>query len=87
MDKGNMIFETESEQGFVFKAWKIKDSKLAALVEVEKDGGLIRSFLFPAYKVWNVPAHSRDIIESELAGNFDGYWLAGATGFGESVFM
>lgn len=48
---------------------------------------IIAALFFSCAPVWNIPAHSRDIIESEFAGNLDGYYLAGATGFGGNVFM
>jgi len=36
--------------------------------------------------VWNIPAHADDIIESELAKNDDGYFIAGSDGLGGNVF-
>jgi len=65
MKKVKMIYETNPDRGFIFKAWET-DSKGDALIEVERDGEVIRSFTFPAYKVWNIGAHASDIIESEL---------------------
>jgi hypothetical protein len=85
MEKGKMIYETYSDRGFVFKAWKT-DSKGDALIEIERDGKIIRSFIFPAYKVWNISAHASDIIESELNKNIDGYRIAGSDGLGGNVF-
>jgi hypothetical protein len=85
IQKGKMIFKTNPDKGFVFKAWET-DSKGDALIEVEKDGEIIRSFIFPAYKVWNIPAHANDIIESELQKNTHGYIMAGSNGFGGNVF-
>jgi hypothetical protein len=84
--KGKMIFETKPDRGFVFKAWDLPDSKGDALIEVERDGKVVRSFYFPAYKVWNIPAHAEDIIQSELEKNIEGYLISGDTGFGGNVF-
>ena len=86
MIKGKLIYKTNPDRGFVFMAWDISDSKGDALIEVERDGQVIRSFAFPAYKVWNIPAHADDIIGSELKKDTDGYKVAGSTGFGGNVF-
>jgi len=48
---------------------------LSALIEVERDGKVMRSFSFPAYKVWNISAYSDDIIQSELNRDTEGYIL------------
>ena len=86
MEKGKLIFETKSDRGFVFKAWELPESKGDAKIEVERDGKLIREFTFPAYKVWNIPAHADDIIKSELEKDTDGYLIAGSDGLGGNVF-
>ena len=85
LEKGNLIFETKLDRGFVFKAWKT-DSKGDALIEVDRDGKIIRSFVFPTYKVWNIAAHASDIIESELNNDINGYRMAGSDGLGGNVF-
>ena len=85
MNKGKMIFKTQPDRGFIFKAWET-DSRGDAIIEVEKDDKVIRSFIFPAYKVWNIPAHAGDIIQSELDKNIDGYLIAGSDGLGGNVF-
>jgi hypothetical protein len=85
MKKGKLIYKTKPDRGFVFKAWET-DSKGDALIEIEKDGKIIRSFSFPAYKVWNISAHANDIIESELNNNVNGYAIAGSDGLGGNVF-
>uniref|UniRef100_A0A6M3JFJ9 Uncharacterized protein n=1 Tax=viral metagenome TaxID=1070528 RepID=A0A6M3JFJ9_9ZZZZ len=84
--KGEMIFETKPNRGFIFRAWKLNETKGDALIEVERDGVVIRSFNFPAYKVWNIAAHSCDIIDSELRKDVDGYLMAGDTGLGGNIF-
>ncbi len=86
MEKGKQIFKTKPDRGFVFAAWDLLDNKGNALIEVERDGKIIRTFTFPAYKVWNIPAHASDIIESELAKNDEGYRIAGSDGLGGNVF-
>lgn len=86
MKKDKLIFQTKSGRGFVFKAWNLSDSKADALIEVEQNGKLVRSFAFPLYKVWNIAAHSDDIIQSELDKDVDGYLIAGSDGLGGNVF-
>ena len=86
MMKGKMIFETEPDRGFIFRAWDLPESKGDALIEVERDGNVIRSFRFPAYKVYNISAHAVDIVESELNNNLEGYYIAGSYGLEGNVF-
>ena len=86
MEKGKTIYETKPDRGFVFRAFGLETGKGDALIEVERDGKIIKSFTFPAYKVWNIPAHANDIIESELAKKTDGYYVAGSDGLGGNAF-
>lgn len=86
MEKGKMIYETKPDRGFVFKAWDLQAGKGDALIEVERDGKLVRSFNFPEYKAWNIPAHANDIIQSELDKDVDGYLEAGSDGLGGNAF-
>lgn len=68
-------------RGFLFQAWYLEDPKGKALIQIWTDGKF-REFLFPAYKIWNIPAHADNIINSELAGNLEGYQMAAWTGIG-----
>lgn len=87
MEKGKMVFKTDPDRGFVFTAWYSKDDDDGdAIIEIERDGEIIRSFRFPAYKVFNIAAHASDIIESELSKNVEGYRKAGSDGLGGNVF-
>ena len=86
MEKGKLIYETDPEHGFVFKAWKIIDSIEDAFIEVYRDNKLIKEFTFPLYKVYNISAHSHDIVQSELNKDVDGYMAAGSDGLGGNVF-
>ena len=75
-------FEIE-DRGFKVQAWYLEDSaesKGDALIEIERDGKPLRSFLFPAYKIWNIAAHFRDIVDGELAKNDSGYRAAAWNG-------
>lgn len=58
------------DRDFNVKAWYLKDteeSKGDALIEVKYKDKLIRQFLFPAYKIWNIAAHFSDIVDGELS--------------------
>ena len=77
-----LAFESKQpDRGFTVKASYLLEPKGDALIEIFKDGELLRWFLFPAYKVWNIAAHFSDIVDSELAGNKQGYDAAAWTGF------
>lgn len=78
--KRAMAFEV-TEGGYEFRAWYFKEQEADALVEISKDGRLVRSFLWPAYKIWNISAHAADIafdLDSGLA-------IAGSDGLGGGV--
>jgi hypothetical protein len=71
------------DRGYRVMAWYLKDtetSKGDALVEIYKDDVLLRSFEWPAYKIWNIGVHFRDIVDGELANNDSGYRMAAWTG-------
>jgi hypothetical protein len=87
VDKGKLIYETKEERGYVARAWDLPDSKGDALIQITKGDSVVREFLFPAYKVWNIAAHLPDIVDSELAKDCSGYEVAASTGFGGSVAM
>ena len=74
-------FKLEPYKGFTAEASYLSEPRGDALVEIFRDGEPYRRFLYPAYKVWNIAAHFPEIVESEIAGNCEGYDLAGWTGF------
>lgn len=74
-------FKLEPYKGFTAEASYLKSPDGDALVEIFRDGEPYRRFLYPAYKIWNIAGHFSDIVESEIAGNCEGYELAGWTGF------
>jgi hypothetical protein len=49
--------------GYMFRAWYLSEPKADALVQISKDGAVVREFLWPAYKIWNIPAHEQDIVD------------------------
>ena len=77
-----------NDRGFNVKAWHLKnteDSKGDALVEITKEGKIIKSFIYPSYKIYNIAAHFKDIIDSEIENNNIGYQIAGSNGLGGCV--
>lgn len=76
---GNESVAFESEQpdrGYTVKASYLNHPKGDALVEIFKDGEPLRAFLFPAYKVWNIAAHFKDIVDGEIQDSARGYEMA-----------
>jgi hypothetical protein len=71
------------ERGYRAKAWYLKDipdSKGDALIEIFAGDELLREFLFPAYKIWNIAAHFGDIVDGEIAKHDGGYRMAAWNG-------
>ena len=67
----------EPDRGYTVKAYYLAaPHNLNALVEIYKDGEEVRHFLFPAYKIWNVPAHFTDIVDGEIEKSTKGYEMA-----------
>lgn len=68
-----------TDRGYNVKAWYVKDTETEkgdALIEVRKEEEIIRRFIFPAYKIWNIAAHFKDIVDSEEEKNTEGYKTA-----------
>ena len=78
--KDKIAFEGD-EGDYHFVAWYLSEPKSDALVEISKDGQVVRSFLWPAYKIWNVAAHASDIVEDVDRG----LRVAGSDGLGGGV--
>ncbi len=87
MEIEKIAFESEKpDRGYTVKASYLKEpNKADALVEIFKEGELVRKFTFPAYKIWNIAAHFSDIVDSEIEKNTNGYEQAASTGFGGHV--
>lgn len=70
-------------RGYTMRVSHLKPpDSLNALVEVFKNGQLVRRLLWPAYKIYNLQAHFDDIVDGELDGSTSGYKMAGWDGFG-----
>jgi len=73
--------------GYEFIATYLTDPKADALVEIKKDGELVKEFLFPAYKIWNIAAHAQDIVDGLKMGNASGLRMAGSDGLGGNSYQ
>jgi hypothetical protein len=74
------------DRGYNVKAWYLSEPKGDALIEITKGNVFLRKFLFPAYKIWNIAAHFKDIVDGEIDKNImNGYRMAASDGFGGTV--
>lgn len=74
-------------RGYRFVATYLTEPKGEALIEISKGADLVRGFLFPAYKIWNIAAHADDIVDGLEQGNRDGLYEAGSLGpFGGNAY-
>ena len=83
------VFEIE-DRGFTCRAWYLEDtpeSKGDALVEISFGGTVLRTFEWPAYKIWNIAAHFSDIVDGELSKTDQerGYRMAAWNGISGAV--
>lgn len=81
-----------TDRGFNAKAWYLvntEESKGDALIEIKYDDVVVRQFIFPAYKIWNIVAHFSDIVDGELSKDDKarGYAIAASTGFGCGIHV
>ena len=77
-----------NDRGFNAKAWYLKnteDSKGDALIKISRNGKIIKSFIYPAYKIYNIAAHFSDIVDGELENDDVGYKIAGSDGLGGCI--
>ena len=78
-----VAFESkEPDRGYTVKALYLIEPSSEALVEIFKEGQLVRKFLFPAYKIWNIAAHFSDIVDGEIEKSAHGYAMAASDGLG-----
>lgn len=81
-----VAFEVET-RGYNFKATYLKEPKNDALIEISKEGKIVREFLFPAYKIWNIAAHADDIINGLEKESDEGLYAAGSNGLGGNAYQ
>ena len=85
-----IAFESDKpDRGYTVRASYLKSPHGGdALIQIFKDGQQIRSFLFPAYKIWNIAAHFSDIVDGEIKKSTEGYEMAAWDGIsGATVFL
>jgi hypothetical protein len=76
------------DRGYSIRAHYLKKPNDGdALIEIYKDGLVVRKFLFPAYKIYNLQAHFKDIVDGELENSAKGYEMASWSGFPAIVLM
>jgi hypothetical protein len=79
--RDKVAFDAE-HRGFRFVATYLHEPKGDALIEISRDGEMLKSILWPAYKIWNIAAHADDIAADMEAG----LSMAGEVGFGANVY-
>ena len=78
----------EDYKGYNVKCWRLKENPHKdVLIEIVKDGQVIREFLFPAYKQYNIQAHFEDIVEGELQKSDSGYQAAAWDGISGAIII
>ena len=89
MEIDKLAFESkEPDRGYTVRAYYLKEPDAGdALVEIFKDGHRLRSFMFPAYKVWNIAAHFHDIVDGEIENSASGYEMAAWNGISGAVVV
>jgi hypothetical protein len=66
--------------GYIFKATYLVKPAGMSLIEISKGDVIVREFLFPSYKIWNIAAHADDIVEGLERDNDSGLRVAGSDG-------
>jgi hypothetical protein len=74
------------DRGYTCRASYLKEGG-DALIEIFKYGIVVRSFLFPAYKIYNIQAHFKDIVDSEIEKNTAGYEAAAWNGISNATII
>lgn len=78
----------EPDRGYTVRASYLKEpNKGDALIEIFKEGQLHRKFVFPAYKIWNIAAHFKDIVDGEIENSMSGYKMATWNGISDAVLI
>ena len=83
-----VAFETDIDRGYMLRASYLAPPHQAdALIEIFLNGELLRRFLFPAYKIYNLSAHFFDIVNSEIENNPNGYRMAAWDGLSGATII
>lgn len=76
----------DNHRGYTFTATYLTEPKGEALIEIHKGEELVREFLFPAYKIFNIVAHAEDIVNGLEQDSDSGLYIASSTGLGGNVY-
>jgi hypothetical protein len=77
------VFEQDD---YKITATYLSDPKGESLIEIRQDDVLVKEFLWPSYKIWNITAHADEIIEGLKKGSDEGLRIAGSDGLGGNVY-
>lgn len=78
----------EPIDGYNIHCWRLKTNPHNdVLIEITKDGKIIREFLYPAYKQYNLQAHFQDIVDGEKQNSASGYETASWNGITGATFI
>jgi len=78
----------EPDRGYTVRASYLKAPNDGdALIEVMLEGIPVRTFLFPAYKIWNIAAHFKDIVDGEIKNSPRGYNMAAWNGISGATII
>lgn len=82
-------FTTPEFRGFTATAsYLLEPHQQEALVEIKQGEEVVRRYLFPAYKVWNIAAHFEDIIDGYAVGDPEsGYRMAAWDGISGATVL
>lgn len=90
IDRSAIVIETVAyemdHKGYHFKATYLKEPKGDALIEISKDGVMVKEFFFPAYKIYNISAHADDIVLGLEQESDSGLKIAGSDGLGGNAY-
>ena len=77
VDKVAFDSSKQKYRGYWVRAsYLIKPHSGDSLIEIFKEDKMVRRFIFPAYKIYNIGAHFSDIVDSEIDKNTNGYEMA-----------
>jgi hypothetical protein len=65
----SVAYDTSSTpyRGYSVRASYLKaPNEQDAWIEVSKDGAVVRSFYYPAYRIYNITAHFSEIVDNEI---------------------
>ena len=70
-----------NDRGYNVKVFYLMKPENKSFVQILKNENIIKKFFIPSYKIYNIPAHFINIVNSEIKGSTEGYEMALSTGF------